>query len=143
VCCGVRLYFAGWCAGWRADVGQFDGYAPLVAEIIRFFQTGVAPIQAEETIEIFAFLEASAESKRLGGKPVSLSDVLARAVAPNTLTEAERLVGWQLLWDGQTTTGWRGAGSEILPDEQLENCRRHLDGSRGRAVRRLESPATS
>ncbi len=98
-----------------ADIGQFDGYAPLVAEVIRFFQTGIAPIQEEETIEIFAFLEASAESKRLGGKPVSLSDVLARAVTLNTLTEAERLVGWQLLWDGQTTTGWRGVSSEFFP----------------------------
>lgn len=98
-----------------ADVGQFDGYAPLVAEIIKFFQTGVAPVKAEETIEIFAFMEAAAESKRLGGKSVSLSNVLARAVVPNTLTESERLVGWQLLWDGQTTTGWRGASSEFFP----------------------------
>jgi hypothetical protein len=30
------------------------------------------------------------------------------AAAPNTLTAAERQAGWRLLFDGKTTTGWRG-----------------------------------
>jgi hypothetical protein len=54
-------------------------YAPLVREIIKFFQTGVAPVPAEETIELFAFMEAADESKRQNGAPVKISDVLARA----------------------------------------------------------------
>jgi GFO/IDH/MocA oxidoreductase family protein len=62
----------------EAPVGSFDGYAPLVAEIVKFFQTGVAPVPAEETIELFAFMEAADESKRRGGAPVKVSDVLAR-----------------------------------------------------------------
>ena len=37
------------------------------------------PVSAEETIEIFAFMEAADESKRQGGAPVSLDDVLAKA----------------------------------------------------------------
>ncbi len=53
-------------------------YAPLVREIMRFFQTGVAPVSPEETIELFAFMEAADESKRQGGKPVSLSEVLKK-----------------------------------------------------------------
>jgi len=53
-------------------------YAPLVREIINFFQTGVAPVSAEETIEIFAFMEAADESKRQGGKPVSISELIKR-----------------------------------------------------------------
>src|SRR5438445_291005 len=44
------------------SVGGFDGYAPLVREIIKFFQTGVAPVTPEETIELFAFMEAADES---------------------------------------------------------------------------------
>jgi hypothetical protein len=51
-------------------------YAPLVREIIQFFRTGVAPVSAEETLEIFAFMEAADESKRQGGRPVKIQDVL-------------------------------------------------------------------
>ncbi len=54
-------------------------YAPLVREILKFFETGIAPVTPEETIELFAFMEAADESKRQGGKPVKISDVLAKA----------------------------------------------------------------
>ena len=56
-----------------------DSYAPLVREIMRFFQTGTPPVTAEETLEIFAFMEAADESKRRGGTSVKLSDVLGTA----------------------------------------------------------------
>ena len=62
----------------RTTVGAYDGYAPLVAEAVRFFQTGVPPVSPEETIEIFAFMEAADESKRLDGKAVPLSDIYSR-----------------------------------------------------------------
>ena len=35
---------------------------------------------------------------------------------PNTLTEAEREAGWRLLFDGETTSGWRGYNREAFPD---------------------------
>jgi hypothetical protein len=54
-------------------------YAPLIREVIKFFQTKVAPVSPEETLEIFAFMEAADESKRQGGKPVLLKDVLEKA----------------------------------------------------------------
>ena len=53
-----------------------ETYAPLVREIVKFFQTGVAPVTPEETLEIFAFMEAADESKRRGGSVVKLSDVM-------------------------------------------------------------------
>ena len=56
-------------------------YAPLVREIMKFFQTGVAPVAPEETIELFAFMEAADESKRQGGRPVKISEVMAKAKA--------------------------------------------------------------
>jgi predicted dehydrogenase len=59
-------------------------YAPLIREVIRFFQTGLAPVTPEETIELFAFMEAADESKRLGGQPVKLKDVLARNDRPSS-----------------------------------------------------------
>jgi predicted dehydrogenase len=57
----------------EAPVGAYDGYAPLVAAIMHFFQTGVAPVPPEETLEILAFMEAADESKRQGGAPVRIA----------------------------------------------------------------------
>jgi hypothetical protein len=54
-------------------------YAGLVVEIVKFFKTGVVPIPPEETIEMFAFMEAADESKRQGGIPVAIADVIEKA----------------------------------------------------------------
>jgi Domain of Unknown Function (DUF1080) len=35
--------------------------------------------------------------------------------APNTLTAAERSAGWQLLFDGRTSNGWRGYKATTMP----------------------------
>ncbi len=66
--------------GTKAVVDQKSGgdYTPLVREIIKFFQTGIAPVSPEETIEIFAFMEAADESKRQGGKSVKIRDVIKK-----------------------------------------------------------------
>ncbi|MDO8545114.1 MAG: Gfo/Idh/MocA family oxidoreductase [Opitutaceae bacterium] len=55
--------------------GAYDG---LAQEIFKFFQTKVAPVSLDETLEIFAFMEAADESKRRGGATVKLSEVLAK-----------------------------------------------------------------
>lgn len=65
--------------GKEVPVGFYDGYAPLVAEVIQFFKTRKPPVSADETIELFTFMEAADESKRQGGKTVLMSDVLAKA----------------------------------------------------------------
>jgi predicted dehydrogenase len=62
-----------------APVGSYAGYEPLLVEIVKFFKTGQPPVGAEETIELFAFMEAADESKRLDGCPVKLEDVLKKA----------------------------------------------------------------
>jgi hypothetical protein len=63
----------------EAEVGAYDGYAPLLVEVVRFFQSGVAPVAPEETIEILAFMEAADESKRQGGATVSIREVIKKA----------------------------------------------------------------
>ena len=62
-----------------APVKTSASYKDLCQQIGRFFRTHVAPVDAETTIEIFAFMEAADESKRQGGKPVAVADVLAKA----------------------------------------------------------------
>lgn len=60
-------------------IGKFVGYNPLLVEIAKFFQSGKPPVSAAETIEMFAFMEAADESKRQGGKPVLIEDVMKKA----------------------------------------------------------------
>ena len=63
----------------EAKVGSFDGYAPLDEAIMKFFQTGVAPVAPEETIEIMAFMEAAQASKDANGATIKIAEVMARA----------------------------------------------------------------
>jgi len=55
------------------------GYQELCEQIAEFFVSGKSPVDAETTIELFAFMEASDESKRLGGQPVSIPASIAAA----------------------------------------------------------------
>ena len=63
----------------ESEVGKFDGYPPLIREIVTFLKTGDAPVTPEESIAIYAFMEAADESKRRGGEEVSLEEVLKKA----------------------------------------------------------------
>ena len=47
-------------------------YVPMLREIVKFFETGKPPVSNEETLEIFAFLDAAQRSKEAGGKPMRL-----------------------------------------------------------------------
>jgi hypothetical protein len=60
-------------------LGPYNGYDPLLKEIIQFFDTRIAPVTPEETLDIYAFMEAADESKRQNGATVNLIDVLKKA----------------------------------------------------------------
>ena len=64
-------------------------YTPMLREIIKFFQTKQSPISAKDTLEIYAFMEAAEESKRRGGKSISLREVLSKAGAPDAWLTAD------------------------------------------------------
>jgi len=70
------------------NVGRFEGYEPLIAEIAKFFKTGKPPVTAEQTLEIMAFMEAADESRRQGGASVTLESVMAKARAAAERAEA-------------------------------------------------------
>ncbi len=53
-------------------------YRGLLLEIVKFFQTGVVPVDPEVTLEMMAFMEAADLSKARGGAPVKLSEITSR-----------------------------------------------------------------
>ena len=63
----------------QSEAGGYDGYAPLVVEAVKMFQTGKVTVGAQETIEVFAFMAAADESKRRGGKPVTIQEMIEQA----------------------------------------------------------------
>ncbi|WP_290795992.1 Gfo/Idh/MocA family protein [Flavihumibacter sp. UBA7668] len=60
------------CEKANVQLGPFAGYISLLEEIVRFFQTGIAPVSPKETIELIAFMEA-ADKSRKKGKAIRLS----------------------------------------------------------------------
>ena len=58
---------------------RYMGYEATAIEIAKFFKTTIPPVSAEETTELFAFMEAAEESKRQNGAVVKLEAVLAKA----------------------------------------------------------------
>ncbi len=63
------------------NIDDYKGYGMLLEEIVKFFKGGKTPISAEETIAIFAFMEAADASKRQGGVSIKIADVLTKARA--------------------------------------------------------------
>jgi len=61
--------------------GEKHSYKGLNEEVMKFFQTGISPVPPETTLELHAFMEAADESKRRGGAPVTLAEVLKKAGA--------------------------------------------------------------
>jgi hypothetical protein len=59
-------------------VGGYEGYKVLLDAILTFFETREIPVSKAETLEIFAFMEASNMSLARGGKSVTLAEAMAR-----------------------------------------------------------------
>jgi hypothetical protein len=66
------------------EIGKFDGYRPLAVEIVKMFRGNPPPVSTEETLQLYAFMEAADESKRQGGKPVTIESVMKKAEAEAT-----------------------------------------------------------
>jgi hypothetical protein len=55
-----------------SDKDLYTGYRALVAEIIKFFETGKPPVDERETMEMFEFMDAAQRSVNSGGAPVPI-----------------------------------------------------------------------
>ncbi len=54
-----------------SDIGA--GYSPLLQEIVKFIRTGVPPVSNQETLEIYAFMDAAQQSRDHGGVPIAVA----------------------------------------------------------------------
>jgi predicted dehydrogenase len=54
---------------------RYVGYESIAVEIAKFVKGGPAPVSPEETIEVFTFMDAAAQSKAKGGEPVTIQAV--------------------------------------------------------------------
>lgn len=56
----------------QSDPKMKAGYPPLLKVVVEFFRSGVPPVSNEETLELFAFMDAAQRSKAAGGAPMKL-----------------------------------------------------------------------
>ena len=57
-------------------LGRLDAYDELCVKISDFFTTKKSPVDEAETVEIYAFMQAADESRKMGGATVKLKDVM-------------------------------------------------------------------
>jgi hypothetical protein len=78
---GGAAEFGGTVLGEKAVTTVHEGgeNAALMRELVKFFRTGTPPVSAEETIEIFAFMDAAEQSRRQGGRPIAIAEVITKA----------------------------------------------------------------
>ena len=67
---GALIFRAGGKAAVTPNID--DSYRPLVAEIVKFFQTKQPPVPNEETLEVIEFMAAAQRSMAQGGASVKL-----------------------------------------------------------------------
>ena len=61
------------------QLGERRDFRPLTLDILHMFRTGEVRVPLEQSIAIYALMDAADESKRLGGTPVNVPELIAKA----------------------------------------------------------------
>jgi hypothetical protein len=77
------------------------------------FQVHSIPKNIEAGAEVeFKNVKILTENLENYSKDIDLNPIITK----NSLTQSEIQEGWKMLWDGETTKGWRGAKLDAFPD---------------------------
>lgn len=60
---------------------DYSGDSALLIKVVEFFETGIEPVSHEETLNMFAFMQAADESKKRGGISIDIESVVRAAKA--------------------------------------------------------------
>ncbi len=126
----------GWLANPKDDekarkafkVGQWNRYrVHAEGDRIRTWVNGVPVADLVDGMTRSGFIGFQVHAAKEAGLAVKWRNIRIRelpraatGLALNTLSEQERAEGWQLLWDGRTTWGWRGLAQKELPKDRWE-----------------------
>jgi hypothetical protein len=108
--------------------GEWNEYQiEAVGDSLRTWVNGVPVTNLVDGIDQSGFIGFQVHSAEEAGLEVRWRNIwlkelpdLSTGRHPNTLTAEDRAEGWRLLWDGNTTWGWRGVRSEEFSEKGWE-----------------------
>ncbi|MDC6385385.1 DUF1080 domain-containing protein [Muricauda sp. SK9] len=105
----LKTWINGVPASYLIDEGADSGFIALQVH-------SIGDEQKEGTEIAWKNIKILTDSLQKYTTEMSLEPVITK----NNLTQHEKEEGWKLLWDGETTEGWRGARLDEFPDKGWE-----------------------
>lgn len=107
----IRIWVNDICTAVLEDDASREGFIALQVH-------GVAPTEQTRTVR-WRNIRICTEDLSTQARPVP-SSVFTLNLLPNNVSPLEDRLGWRLLWDGVTSSGWRQVHQQGFPDERWQ-----------------------